>query len=370
MKPKLCFVSPTIYSVFTKKSNIEIVGGAEVQQSIIIKELDRRGYDISIITMDYGQDSLVRLGKNIKIYKACKPRQGIRFVNQFYPISTSIWKLMKKIDADIYYQRAASMLTGVVAYFCKRNNKKFIFSVAHDKDVVCEMTAKNNMLSILREKTIYKYGIINANVVICQNVYQKSMLKRNFGIDSLLIKSAYYKGKETKINRRNILWVGKLVKWKRPELFVNISKALPAYRFILVGGAKRDIDLNKLKIYASNININLEGFVPYYKIERYFNEAILFVNTSESEGFPNTFLQAWSRGIPVISSVDPSNVVRNNKLGFVCKSEVEFIKRIVFLLKNKKEYSKISKNCQRYFEKNHVVKKIINDYEKMFKGIK
>jgi glycosyltransferase involved in cell wall biosynthesis len=366
-KPKICFVSPKIYPILVRDDKVELVGGAEVQQSIIVKELDKRGYDISVITMDYGQNNLVKIGNNIKIYKASKENDGIRFIRSFHPFSTSIWKLMKKIDADIYYQRIASMLTGIVAYFCKKHNKIFIFSLAHDKDAVCEMTAEHNIISLFREKTIYRYGLTNADVVICQNQFQKNMLKKIFNINGRLIKSTYQKDKVKTINHKNILWVGKIIKWKRPEIFVNISKALPEYQFVLVGGAKHDNDINNLKRYANNKNIYLKGFVPYHNIDKYFDESVIFINTSRSEGFPNTFLQAWSRGIPVISSVDPSNIIKKNKLGFVCKSESEFIKRIIFLIKNKKEYVKISKSCRHYFEKNHSVEKIIDDYEKILK---
>src|SRR4030043_2036888 len=158
MKPKICLVSPMIYPVLVGNKDIELAGGAEVQQSIIIKELDRRGYNISVITMDYGQDDLVKLGRNIRVYKVCKPTQGIKFVRQFHPISTGIWKLMKKIDADIYYQRTPSMLTGIVAYFCKKKGKKFIYSVAHDKDANAKMTSSYNAFSMFRDVTLYRYG--------------------------------------------------------------------------------------------------------------------------------------------------------------------------------------------------------------------
>jgi len=62
------------------------------------------------------------------------------------------------------------------------------------------------------------------------------------------------------------------------------------------------------------------GKLPFEETLKIFDGATLFVNTSksESEGFPNTYIQAWLRGVPVISfDVDPDGVIAKNGLGKV-----------------------------------------------------
>jgi glycosyltransferase involved in cell wall biosynthesis len=41
------------------------------------------------------------------------------------------------------------------------------------------------------------------------------------------------------------------------------------------------------------------------------------VNTSDYEGFPNTFLQAWIRRLPVVAFCDPDGVIQRRGLGKV-----------------------------------------------------
>jgi len=77
------------------------------------------------------------------------------------------------------------------------------------------------------------------------------------------------------------------------------------------------------------------------------------VCTSEYEGFPNTFLQAWSNNVPVISTVDPSDVIKEYKLGLVVNTEAELLAATNTLLSDNSLYDEIQKNIKQYFELNY-----------------
>ena len=50
-------------------------------------------------------------------------------------------------------------------------------------------------------------------------------------------------------------------------------------------------------------------------IDALYDRAKVLVNTSDVEGFPNSYLQAWIRGVPVVTLIDPDGVIEREGLG-------------------------------------------------------
>jgi glycosyltransferase involved in cell wall biosynthesis len=113
-------------------------------------------------------------------------------------------------------------------------------------------------------------------------------------------------------------------------------------------------------------NVRFLGFMPFRKTEEQFDEARLFVNTSESEGFPNTFLQAWARGIPSISFVDAGAQFDGQPVGLQARSFAEMLETVSRLLLDEAVRLEEGRRCAEYVERNHSPDKIIELYEREF----
>ena len=130
-KPSICFVSLDNFAALIDDPKCGHIGGAEIQQVIIGKNLAKRGYRVSFITLDHGQDDELEID-GMHIIKAYKPNIGIRVLRFLCPRLTSLWRAMKMADADIYYQRTSDSVTGIVAAFFRLYRRKFVFAVASD----------------------------------------------------------------------------------------------------------------------------------------------------------------------------------------------------------------------------------------------
>lgn len=335
---KICFVAFNIYPLLANKKDIKIIGGAELQQCYIGKGLKDKGYRVFYVTRDYGQTDGEELN-GLVVLKTYKPNEGIFGLRFFFPRLYKTWKALRKADADVYFVRSDTYLVGILAVFCKIYSKKLIFCAAHDVNFIpnqFRMKTKYRMVKI-RDKYLYLYGLRRADFIIVQSKLQKKLLWENFNLKGTIIRN-FHPLKTVKLpdsQRKYILWVATLRAWKRPEQFLNLAKAFPHEKFIMIGG--RDLKdgylYNEIKTLAERIeNLRFLGFQPLDVTEAYFDQCKVFINTSKYEGFPNTFLQAWRRGIPVISYVDPDNVIQSKKLGKVVHSEKDLYRALSEIL--------------------------------------
>ena len=180
--PSICFVSPTAYSIVSGDPTVEIVGGAELQQVIIARELARRGFRVTMICLDLGQDDAI-VFDDITVHKCFRPDTGIPVVRAIAPRMTKTWRALHRADADIYFQRTAVRNTGIVAAFAKINRKLSVHSAANDPDFA-EGLPK---LKFVVDKWIFSYGVRNVDQIIVQNETQRSLCMERFGRTSTLI---------------------------------------------------------------------------------------------------------------------------------------------------------------------------------------
>lgn len=347
---KLCFVALNIYPFLKPSITDEAIGGAELQQIMIGRGLQRFGYDIAYITKDYGQ-SENEVIDGLKIIKTFKENAGLPYVRFLFPRLYTLWKALLRADADVYYCRAAGFFPGILAIFCRLYKKKFIFAGASDTDFI----PKKLLVPSMRDKLLYRYGLKRANKIIVQSYNQKKLLYANMGLHGTVIRNFLDLNPKTthSLGPKIVLWVSTIRKLKRPLQFISLARAFPHERFVMIGGPdgfEKELYREVIQKCERLPNITFLGFQPLEKTEGYFDQCQVFINTSIHEGFPNTFLHAWCRGIPVISYVDPDNIIRENTLGIVVHEEKELSTALLRILDRD---CMDSTSIQKYFNNKH-----------------
>jgi glycosyltransferase involved in cell wall biosynthesis len=169
----------------------------------------------------------------------------------------------------------------------------------------------------------------------------------------------------------DVLWVSNIRQVKRPDRMLEIARAMPGQRFHMAGGPSPGEEELFLRIQAeaSTIpNLTFRGAVPYLDVGALFSRARLFANTSDLEGFPNTFLQAWVRGIPVVTMFDPDGVVQRSHLGSSHVSVPETIAGLDALLRSESAYRAASSAALEFMERRFGDDKVLGPYLEALMG--
>ncbi len=102
-------------------------------------------------------------------------------------------------------------------------------------------------------------------------------------------------------------------------------------------------------------------------MNKYFDNASIFVNTSSVEGLPNTFMEAWSHYVPTVSlNVNPDEIISKLKLGFHSKTFDQLVRDVKALLKDEQLRKQMGNNARQYAEQEHDITKIADEYIEVF----
>jgi glycosyltransferase involved in cell wall biosynthesis len=370
-KKHICFVAPRLWPVLSRDPGLAMVGGAEVQQALLVRLLARAGHRVSVISLDFGQPDRAQVDGAV-VHKTFRLEQGLPLVRFLHPRLTSIWRALREVDADVYYQRSASMLTGVVAEFCRRHGKRSIYAGASDTDFIPDQ----QLISLTRDRWLYRHGLRSVDRIVVQNPAQRLACREHYGRDARLIPSCYelpatHRAPSSPPAGGTLLWVGTVQPAKRPELVLELARRLPQRRFVMVGGRGYGVThagtdfFDRIRDQAAALpNVEFKGFLPFEQADAWFDQARVFVNTSRFEGMPNTFLQAWSRGVPTVATVDVGAPVYA-----IFDDPAVAVGEIERLLADDDYWRARSATCRGYFERVHSPQSVLAQYSELLEEL-
>lgn len=275
-------------------------------------------------------------------------------------------KFFKRVNPNCIIMRGSTGELLLMACLCYIYNVKLVFFGASDNDFVPgkEYVAKRRI-----EKYRYRLGLKFTKFFVCQNEFQRKNLLEHYGKESIIIPNISILSLSYSNNKRyDAVWVSNMWPIKRTEMFLKMAETLPDYKFAIIGGAIDKTYFEKIKAKAETIpNIAFLGSRSFEETTDVIASSRVLVCTSEFEGFPNTFIQAWSRCVPVISTVDPNQVVSTYKIGSVVSTQENLISAFVRMVKDQTFYESCVKAIEMYYLNSHSADKA---YEKLMDFIK
>ena len=314
---KFFFLSSHAHYALDPKAT-RVSGGAELQVSLLAKELVRRGHDVVVGGGDTGQedgrvfdgvvtrnaghfhtggpvDTLMALPKVMRLLGECRPK----FV---CVLGWTAW---------LYILCVLRPLFGY----------KLVFICGLDTEIDGSFGKTHGWKGMLFER-----GVALSDIRFAMSEYQRKLFGK-LGLScgmyrNLILPRAKQKAAAKKID---LLWVGRCQCIKRPHLFLDLVEMLPQARCEMIC-PKEDAELWETVASRATVfpNLTFRERVPYHEIQDHYDRAKFLVSTSEAEGFPNVMIQAAQGGAGILSlELDPDGLIGTFSAGFCAHGNIE-----------------------------------------------
>ena len=338
--------SDGVYQLVARTASIS--GGAIKQQWLLALALIANGHEVLFITPTSDPKSITA------------EINGLRFVAS--PATTTninLRRILVKENPAWLYWRCNSMHLGPCFFLAKSAGISTVFACASDKDCIPQKAL--NPFGLKKYFwLLYKWGLDLADRILIQHPGQQKLLGAHYHhkirpVNNIATIPEVQKRKVAPY----IVWVGNLRWEKRPDILIEIAKRLPQYQFVACGAvmdhrSKPGYARTASETLQSMPNVDYRGVMPPQEALALIGNASLLLSTSELEGFPNTMLEAWSLGVPVISwKLDIGGIITRHELGRVTNDVGETVTVIDQFMANHQERTRSGNAGISYVMKHH-----------------
>jgi glycosyltransferase involved in cell wall biosynthesis len=334
------------------------MGGSQYQAKVLVDYLLAH-YDVEIVYLTTRADpAFTPTGYRIVSFSE---RGSMRRYGKFFDV-IPLYRALARERPDIILQFVGSGYTGIAALYARRHGCKMIWRVTSDRSVEPETSSWLQPHRRI-ERLFLNFGIRNATLILAQTEYQRARLQETFPRAPVQVLANFHPtppdcGRNGAVVKQ-VAWIANLKPLKNPGAFVRLARRFAHrsdIRFVMIGSALAGDAWTKQQLaqIAATPNLEYVGALSQAAVNELLEHTDLLVNTSDYEGFSNTFIQAWMRRVPVVSlHVDPDRLLSRGGLGAVAGNEDALHERVAALLADPDRCAAIGAHARRYALENH-----------------
>jgi len=343
---KIVYLNDPVYGYAT--GDPSVCGGAERYGWYLMRALANAGWSVKV-----GVRSALREGEEQVV-------DGVRFLGlSRRTYFLLVWYRFLKIERpDWCFWQCADHLWGPAAEIARWLGVRTAFSTMNDRDLQPRIALK-------RRKNwwpLYEWGLLRSNIIFLQHYGQREFLPVRWHIKTFLLPGIVrLPDTVTSHAGRNgtVVWVAVIRPVKRPDLLLEIARRLPMIRFVVCGAPSLHLwDAKEIESILTQLrslaNVDYCGHVAPEQALKVIGDASLLISTSDEEGFPSVFLEAWAAGTPVVSMrIDPDHKIRNCKLGKVADTVEGVVDAVRLLMASPEHRQDVGMRSRRHVEEMH-----------------
>jgi glycosyltransferase involved in cell wall biosynthesis len=343
-------------------------GGAELQTTLLARGLVAQGMNVAHVVYPLGSPPVDDPHRPALVERAVHQRKQ-RFGEARE--MAAIWRVLRATDAEIYLVRGGGGHVPAAASFAKAFRRRFVFSSSSELDFDFARPGRN--ARVLRAN---RASMTHADRLVVQTEAQRTLARSTLGdVDPVVIPSFAEPAEPATGEAQHFLWINRLVPYKQPERFMELAAALPEARFTMIGAtteeSPRGYEEEVRRAAEPLPNLELLEPRPREQLLAEVRRAAAVVTTSSIEGMPNTFLEAWARGVPVLSLVvDPDSRLAGDGLGLLAGGSMErFIEQAASLWRDPALRAEIGERGRAFVKRTHSPAAVASRWAELLRGL-
>ncbi len=305
-------------------------GGAELQVALLAAELVKRGHQVAIAAAQDGFPDGVS-------WQGVKIREAGRFdtggLSDTSHALEPVTRIIREEKPDFVVVYGWTTWLALLCLLGRLLRFQVIYVCALDSEIDGGFRRSKPIRGRL-----FDWGLRAADARFAITENQAEMFRKKgmtCHVVRLLLQD--FRSPPMKPKSLDLLWVARCHAVKAPHLFLDLVERIPEVTARMICSPQdqklhREIQKRAAKIRGLEF---LDG-VPYSEIQKHFDAARVFVNTSSDEGVPNTFLHSGLGGTAIVSlTCNPDGMLSKFGAGSCAGGNLElFYSSAAELIKN------------------------------------
>lgn len=344
------------------------IGGVEKQALNLIRALDPRRFELYMLVTDRDWVLGGEFRKLVKHYGVME-----YFEPPFSGVTTPSVSKLGAVREYIVKNRIdiVHLFNGIQYVLAIPTDVKAVLTVCGDFRRAVYFSHVPSMFEGGTATPVKPVDVITQHLHKLSNVTIMTDCATNAGVFGLPVQVwtpiiGEYRSVPVEKKDRTCLWVGRISREKNPELFVELARAVPEYKFSMVISAD-SFEIPKLWVDIPNLSI-YKNITDTQTLNELYAINDMLVSTSLTEGFPNTVVEAAQHGcypiLPKVGGITEGTVtvgrlIKNN----IGVKEYADAVREYGGLKNKSDIRACIKSYANKFDIATAVSRVVGIYE-------
>ncbi len=346
---KILFQSSFAHLVL-QRSRERVSGGAELQIALLAKELAERGQQVVIAAGDTGQLDGT-LDEGVRIRNAGRFQTG--GLLDTLKALPRVFRILREEKPDWVFQLGWTSWLFLLWVFRPLLGYRLGFICGLDSEVNGVYRRENPVRGGLFEFAMRRCDVRFAMTTDQQRMFGERGMTCGFYRNLILPRQSALDHSAKDVD---VLWIARCQPVKRPLLFVELARRIPQARCVMVCPNESPSLWTDVSRAAGGVpNLRFIERVPYHEVQALYDRAKIFVNTSEWEGWPNSFIQSGLAEAALVSlEVNPDGLFERFAPGVTCGGSFDvMVDAVRGLLENEEKRLRAGEGSQRFVAELH-----------------